>query len=333
MFVLQATELPTCTRCASRVERGLACRGPALFSVFVGSPAAAGDLPPYLTAAAAKRIARVSGVHVRRCRRRRIGRRVSRSRTTATPMPTGRVEPFEYADEALQRVTEQLAFTFADFVLVRSSLRRAFRRRAARALERARCCLPPSGCGCPSGPRADRIPYLWAVDADDRLHRVIVDARLMQATRRCLLLWHRLQEHGGIHDSHAEQPARDAKRPRGKRSTTAGGERQAARRQGDGMAAPRGCAGTSCRSRTGELPSRRLRDDAWIETARCPSCNECQNDQRPDVHLQRATSRPISRTSRPAPIASWSRPPKLPGRDHPSGQAAQSERARASTSC
>jgi hypothetical protein len=27
----------------------------------------------------------------------------------------------------------------------------------------------------------------------------------MQAARRCLLLWRRLQEHGGVHDSHAER--------------------------------------------------------------------------------------------------------------------------------
>ena len=44
-----------------------------------------------------------------------------------------------------------------------------------------------------------------AVDGKDALQRVIVDARLMQATRRCQLLWRRLQEHGGIHDSHAER--------------------------------------------------------------------------------------------------------------------------------
>src|SRR4030095_8267422 len=53
MFVLQATSADLYAL-RGRVERGLACRGPALFSLFAGSPAAALDLPPYLTAAAAK---------------------------------------------------------------------------------------------------------------------------------------------------------------------------------------------------------------------------------------------------------------------------------------
>ena len=37
----------------ARVAHGLACRGPALFSVFAGAPHGAGPLPPYLSAAAA----------------------------------------------------------------------------------------------------------------------------------------------------------------------------------------------------------------------------------------------------------------------------------------
>ncbi len=57
----------------------------------------------------------------------------------------------------------------------------------------------------PENEAGERIPYLLAVDGNDVLHRVIVDARMMQATRRCLLLWHRLQEHGGINDSHAQR--------------------------------------------------------------------------------------------------------------------------------
>ena len=52
---------------------------------------------------------------------------------------------------------------------------------------------------------AQHVPYLLAVDGDDALQRVLVDARLMQAARRCLLLWRRLQEHGGVHDSYAER--------------------------------------------------------------------------------------------------------------------------------
>src|SRR4030095_17258788 len=49
------------------------------------------------------------------------------------------------------------------------------------------------------------LPYVLAVDDDNALHRVIVDQRLMNAAVRCRTLWHRLQEQGGIHNSHAER--------------------------------------------------------------------------------------------------------------------------------
>ena len=56
--------------------------------------------------------------------------------------------------------------------------------------------------------RFSPLPYVLAVDGDAALQRVIVDARLMLATRRCLWLWRRLQEHGGVHDAQAQAPPR-----------------------------------------------------------------------------------------------------------------------------
>jgi ferredoxin len=113
------------------------------------------------------------------------------------------------------------------------------------------------------------------VDADDRLHRVIVDARLMQSTRRCLLLWHRLQEHAGIHDSHAERllarekAAWEAEKQQALgalQGAAAAAAAPAAAEVAPAAATPEGAAPAEAR------PS----DEAWIETARCPSCNECQ---------------------------------------------------------
>jgi len=105
----------------------------------------------------------------------------------------------------------------------------------------------------------------------------------MQATRRCVLLWHRLQEHGGIHDSHAErllareravwetekQEALDALQKAGAASAPA----PAADAKPADIAA--GAPGVPAAAEpAAEKPSS---DEAWIETARCPSCNECQN--------------------------------------------------------
>ena len=75
-------------------------------------------------------------------------------------------------------------------------------------------------------------------------------------------------------------------------------------------------------------PAAHSPDEAWIETARCPSCNECQlindrmfaYDERKQAYIKdvgAGTYRQPGRGCR-----------KLPGRDHPSRQAARSERAR-----
>jgi hypothetical protein len=87
----------------------------------------------------------------------------------------------------------------------------------------------------------------------------------MGAMRRCLVLWHRLQEMGGIHNSHAERllarekaawEAQKAEKP--VTEPVAVPSPQAAPVDGPGDPPPVE-PGTP-----------------WIETARCPSCNECQ---------------------------------------------------------
>jgi ferredoxin len=126
----------------------------------------------------------------------------------------------------------------------------------------------------PEREAAERIPFVLAVDAEDRLHRVIIDMHLVQATRRCMLLWHRLQEHGGIHNSHAEQAlareklAWDAARqqePDALQQPAAAGV----------AAAAEPAAAEAAPATTGEPAP--ASDEPWIETSRCSSCNECQN--------------------------------------------------------
>ena len=196
------------------------------------------------------------------------------------------MDALEYADETLQRVTEEIAFTCVDFVLCDRRYASHF---AVVARERWNEGMLPVAdwLKLPERPATDRIPFLWAVDADDRLHRVIVDTRLMQAARRCLLLWHRLQEHAGIHDSHAdmllarEKAAWDA-------------ERQEAQKAMQSSAAPNrpslGRRPRPSRLRQRRSPSRRReaavrrsvdRDRALSELQRMP------DHQRQDVHLQR----------------------------------------------
>ena len=273
MFVLQATSADLYAL-RGRVERGLACRGPALFSLFAGSPAAAVDLPPYLTAAAGKESRAFPVFTYDAAAGANWAARFSLE-NNRNPDADWALEPFEYADEAVQRVSTELAFTYADFVLCDPRYGAHF---AVAPREQWNAAMLPAAdwLSLPEGSATDHIPYLWAVDADDRLHRVIIDAQLMQAARRCLHLWHRLQEHAGIHDSHAEQLlAKERAVWEAEHQQPREGMRQSASVATATDAAPLGA--TTARLGAAEpgvaSPSS---DDAWIETSRCPSCNECQ---------------------------------------------------------
>ena len=121
------------------------------------------------------------------------------------------------------------------------------------------------------------MPYVLAIDADNALHRVTVDARLMQAARRVRVLWRRLQELGGIHNSHAERVlARERliwQEEKRRELDAARGEAVTAPKPPQPDPAAKVAAAPEAREPAQAAPPS---DDPWIETARCPSCNECQ---------------------------------------------------------
>jgi ferredoxin len=267
MFVLQATSsaLPAL---APRVARGMACRGPALFTVFAGSPEPAADLPRYLTAAAALESRAFPAFTYDAAAGANWATRFSLegNRDIEDDWPH---EPLEYADEALQRVVEPVRFTYADFALTD---RRHGSHFASVSRERWHAGMVPAAdwLALDDETAAQRVPYLLAVDEADHLHRVLVDAKMMRATRACLLLWHRLQEHGGIHDSHTERALAEERARRAVEVAVP----EAAPAATLAAAAPAPAAAAAALE--AEPAAARNTDEAWIETIRCPSCNECQ---------------------------------------------------------
>jgi hypothetical protein len=266
MFVLQSTSsnLPALQL---EIARGLDCRGPALFSVYAGN-AAGTALPAYLGAAAAMESRAFPAFVYDAAAGGNWATRFSLA-NNSQPDDDWPVEALSYCDDAQQRVEYPCSFTFADFVLCDP-------RHAAHfaLVPRAHwndAMLPISEwLALDEATAARRVAYLLAVDADDALHRVIVDAKVMQATRRCLLLWNRLQEHAGIHDSHAERLL-----AREKAAWTATQQALAAA-SAPLPAAPIVAAAADTASEPETAAPAHSRDEAWIETARCPSCNECQ---------------------------------------------------------
>ena len=277
VFILQTTS-SNLYQLRGRLLDGLGYAGPALFSVFSGSAAPAGDLPPYLTSAAAME----SRAFVAFTYDPTAGPDwASRFSLEDNPQPEldWPIEELEYADEALQRVREQVAFTIVDFIVCDRRYARHFAR-----IPRSRwngntipvdewLALDPKDLG-------ERIPHVNVVDEHDVLHRLIVDAKLMQAARRCRELWHGLQELGGIHNSHAErllarervawdeQRQRELDRVRAEAATPVEAPDEALDEAPEEVA-------EAVPSAPEELAEERSSDEPWIETTRCSTCNEC----------------------------------------------------------
>jgi hypothetical protein len=290
MFVLQSTSA-NLHALRGRLVQGLACRGPALFSVYAGPADAVGPLPPYLLAAAAMQSRAFPAFSYDAAAG---GNWASRFSLENNPQAEDDwpVETLDYADLALQRVSAPCAFTFADFILCD---RRHARHFALVPRERWSTAMVPAAdwLALDEAAAAERLPYVLAVDDNDALQRLLVDARLMQATRRCLLLWRRLQEHGGVHDSHAERllaaekaawAAQAAASAASAPAAVAGSVAPIPTAPGSSASttatalATGEVAATDAAADSGAAPAAPAHspDEAWIETARCPSCNECQ---------------------------------------------------------
>jgi ferredoxin len=261
MFVLQApaSALPML---ATRLDRGMACTGPALLCVHPGLGARS-VLPIYLSSALALDARAFPAFTYDAQAGVNWAGRFSLE-GNRTPEADWAEERIDYADDALQRASARVALTLADYALADPARAHHFalvpRERYGAAMVGVAEYL-----ALDERDAAQCVPYVLAVDPQQRLHRVLVDAPLLQATRRALLLWRRLQEHAGIHDSHAERLLAE-ERARQQQAPAAAVQ-----------AAPAVAAATVEVAPAPEAPAQAAADgQAWIETSRCPSCNECQ---------------------------------------------------------
>ncbi|MEQ1690830.1 MAG: hypothetical protein ABMA00_06060 [Gemmatimonas sp.] len=252
-----------------QLVRGLRSRGPALFSVFSGASGAASGLPPYLVSAAAMESRAFPAFTYDPSAGANWASRFSLAANSQLDLDWP-MQHFVYEDEQHQRVSETLAFTVVDFVATdrryAKHLARVPRSRWNGTMIPVDESLARNRKGVP-----DRIPSLLMVDDNDELQRVLVDDRLLREARRCREMWHSLQELGGVHNSHAENLLA--------REKQAWDER--ARKDSDGLpgetasvsTVPQAMPETESTLTPTEPPP--ASDDAYIETPRCSTCNEC----------------------------------------------------------
>ncbi len=266
-YVLQASG-SSLFQLREQILRGLAYDGPALFSVFSG--ASGSDIAPYLTAAAAAESRAFPAFIYDPSTGPDWASRFSLTVNSQIDLDWP-LQRLDYEDAEQQRVSESLAFTLVDFAACDPRCAKHFAK-----VPRGKwgADLLPVAEFLARQPQdlADKVPSLLMVDRDNRLQKVIVDDKLVQAARRCVEAWRSLQELGGVHNSHAarllEQERKiwaEQARPAAAAVETPPAAASPAATAAPAVAAPEPAPAAA------ERPS----DDPYIETPRCTTCNEC----------------------------------------------------------
>ncbi len=264
-------------RMEETVVAGLSHQGPALFSVFGGSKKHVRDLPRYLTAASAMR----SRAFPAFTYDPGAGDDwAARFRVDGNPAADDDwpVEALTYEDDNLQRITEEVRFTFVDFAACDSRYADHFvpvpRSSWNDQMEPAWRFLNGEA---PPG----KVPYILMATADNLLQRLVVDRELIEAARRCRRQWNSLQELGGIHNSHARRLLEQARArweeetARELKEVTAGSAAAAViveERPVEELETPPAVEEAAVVELPEEAPPA---DEPYIETARCTTCDEC----------------------------------------------------------
>jgi hypothetical protein len=262
------------------IQRGLEFAGPAIFSVFVPFMDDCPLLPAYLVSAAG------------------MESRVFPAFSYDPTAGSGLADRFDilcnpevdkdwprrqlhFEDEKLQAVTEDLAFTAVDFALIEPKYGDHFALAAKDAWEKD---LVPVAdyIDRTNNNAVESVPAVAVVDSGNVLQRLVVDEQLIRMARRCRERWHALQELGGVHNSYASaarqaltsaraeaqpQPVDAVARPSPGETTTTQTVDEVAQPSREGMTPPEPVADIDAGDQ----------NDAYIETPRCTTCDECTN--------------------------------------------------------
>jgi hypothetical protein len=272
VFVLQSPA-SSLYQLRTPIQRGLDYPGPALFSIFSGATKTTGDLPPYLVGAAALESRAFPAFTFDPSAGGDWASRFSLAENPQAGLDWP-LHVFSYQNEASQRVSERIPFTLIDFVACDSRYSKHFasvpKTSWNETLVPVEETIAREGRG-----QLDTVPCMMMVDPENRLQKVIVDEKLIREARRCRTMWNSLQELGGIHNSHAEKLLASEKKiweETFQPASVASPAETASVAVTSAVAAP--VVATSVPVEQEQEPERSP-DEAYIETARCSSCNEC----------------------------------------------------------
>ncbi|MGZ5227929.1 MAG: hypothetical protein ACXWCS_27550 [Burkholderiales bacterium] len=277
VYVLQSAA-SNVVQMKDRILKGLSYSGPALFSVYSGAQAGTG-LSQYLVSAAAMECRAFPAFTYDPSAGSDWASRFS---IDGNPQPESDwpVQSFTYESGSHERVAGKVEFTLADFMACDPRYARHYAKVPAANCNGAMLTVR-EWLAQQSGAHSDRVPTLMMLDHDNVLQRVIVDARAIEEAKRCRAIWHSLQELGGIHNSHAE---RLLARERAAWEAQRQHEIEALSREPKPTEAPVVAAPAPAAADAGPRPTaaaavaapdEKSRDEAYIETPRCTTCEEC----------------------------------------------------------
>jgi hypothetical protein len=260
------------------VLKGVGYRGPAFFSVYSGANAKAAGLPPYLMAAAAMESRAFPAFTYDPSAGPNWAARFCLQANSQVELDWP-VKGFAYEDEEHQSVSQDLAFTLVDFLAAdkryAGHLARVPREKWNGSMIPVDESLAKDRKGLP-----DKVPSVLMVDGENKLQKVIVAQSLIRQASRCREMWHSLQELGGIHNSHAqallarEQKVWEQRMREELEAAAATAPKLAPSAPVNAPVAHAAPAAAAAVAEVVEEPERNP-DEAYIETARCSTCNEC----------------------------------------------------------
>ena len=274
VFVLQAAAA-NLLQVREELQRGLRHRGPALFCIYGGPERRAASLPPYLVTAAALQ----SRAFPTFCYDPGAGDDLAaRFALAHNPQPERDWprETLQFADSEAQDTRETVAFTPIDFALCDPRHARHFSV-VPRAQWQDGLVPAAQWLEQPSDDATTALPYVWAIDEDDLLCRLVVDEPLMRAARRSAEQWRRLQELAGIQDSRVERAlARERAVWQARLEEQVAAARSASTPAPQSVAVPSpSAAPATITELDAAVEPPRNPDEPYVETLRCSSCNEC----------------------------------------------------------
>lgn len=269
VFVLQAPA-SSLYKMRLQMQRGLNYAGAALFSIFSGDSPNTAGFPAYLIGSAACESRLFPAFSFDPSAGRNWALRFS---LNANPQVENDwpIHDVVYQDEHCQSVVEPTPFTMIDFVACDSRYSKHFAR-VPRNSWNDKLIPAAETVTLETRGQVETLPCLLMVDAENRLQKVLVDEKLIREARRCRTMWNSLQEIGGIHNSHAEKLLASERK-----AWEEAAKATAALVVKTEAAPPPVVTATvaTVPAAPVEAVPERSPDEAYIETARCSTCNEC----------------------------------------------------------